>query len=237
MVDGRLVRMIAAATIAGLSTIGCNLKPAEIPEITGPSEFAFAVAMTATPDLLPEDGASQAVIGIVVRDTAGQPVRNCGLFLENTMGILSAHNVTTDANGRASVAFTSPKTLFPTGGIAVIFATIIGNNYDNSRSSNVTIRLVPPTVISVPGAPIADFVYSPASPKVGQLALFNASSSFDPDGTITTYEWNWGDGDVNGFGVNQDHDFLSAGTFNVTLRVTDNSGLQSSITKSIVVVP
>jgi PKD repeat protein len=229
--------MLTATAVAALTASGCNLREPEIPDPTGPSEFAMAIAMTATPDLLPEDGASQSVIGIVVRGPDAQPMRNVALFIETTTGQLSTKNVVTDANGRATVVFTSPRTLFPTGGLAVIFATPIGTNFDNSSISNVSIRLVPPTVIPVPGAPIADFTFSPAQPKVGQLALFNGSSSFDLDGTVVRWEWNWGDGDANGFGVNQDHDFLSAGTFFVTLLVTDDAGLTGSVTKAITVVP
>lgn len=229
--------MLAAVAAAALTGSGCNLREPEIPPVTGPSVFALGVTMSATPDILPEDGASQSVIGIVVRDANGQPMRNVQLLLETTRGQLSASNVSTDANGRATSVLTSPRTLFPIGGTVSVFATPIGTNFDNTTSSSVTLLLVPPVIVPVPGAPVADFVFSPTAPKVGTLILFNASSSFDPNGTIVLFEWSWGDGDVNGFGVNQDHDFLSAGTFFVTLVVTDNSGLKTSVTKPITVSP
>jgi PKD repeat protein len=200
----------------------------------------MAIDMTATPDLLPEDGASQSIVAITVRNGEAQPMRNMPLFVETTIGQLSTSNAVTDASGRATVVFTAPRTAFPgfnAGNMAFIFATPIGTNADNSRTGNVAIRLVPPSVILVPGAPIADFAFSPAQPKVGTLVLFNGAASADPGGTIVSYVWNWGDGDVNGTGVNQDHDFLTAGTYFVTLTVTDNAGLSGSVTRSITVVP
>jgi PKD repeat protein len=48
------------------------------------------------------------------------------------------------------------------------------------------------------------------------------------------YDWNWGDGE-SGTGLFQDHDFLTAGTFNVTLTVTDDTGLTGTVSKAVTV--
>jgi len=42
--------------------------------------------------------------------------------------------------------------------------------------------------------PVASLTYSPESPVVNETIVFNASSSYDPDGIITNYEWVFGDG-------------------------------------------
>jgi len=42
--------------------------------------------------------------------------------------------------------------------------------------------------------PIASFVWSPSSPFAATNVDFNASSSYDDDGTISTYSWDFGDG-------------------------------------------
>ncbi|PYQ13417.1 MAG: hypothetical protein DMF80_15650 [Acidobacteria bacterium] len=52
---------------------------------------------------------------------------------------------------------------------------------------------------------------------------FNASSSYDPDGTIAGYAWTFGDG-TTAAGVNIGHSYAAGGNFTVALTVTDNLG-------------
>jgi hypothetical protein len=231
----RLTLIVFAAALAGS---GCNLHEVEAPPLMGPSELALSIAVTASPDVVAEDGASQSVVGILARDHNAQPLANVQMRVLASMGQLSAGTVSTGSNGRASVVFTAPLTMFPgfdAGNVATITVIPIGNNFDNALARTVSIRLVPPAVIQVPGAPVATFQFGPPSPKVGDIVLFDASASFDPDGTIVSYEWDWGDGDLHGFGRNQDHDFSAPGTYFVTLTVTDNVGLKSTATRAVVV--
>jgi Malectin domain/PKD domain len=58
---------------------------------------------------------------------------------------------------------------------------------------------------------------------------FNGSSSSDPDGSVASYSWNFGDGSV-ATGEFPTHGYASAGTFNYTLTVTDDRGVTSSNT-------
>ncbi len=80
--------------------------------------------------------------------------------------------------------------------------------------------------------PVAKFTYSPENPTPNQNVTFNASSSYDPYGTITNYQWDFGDGSTAS-GVTVQHSYSSAGTYTVTLTVTDNNGLQASISKQL----
>ena len=69
-----------------------------------------------------------------------------------------------------------------------------------------------------------------ASPSCGQAAVpvsFSAAGSNDPDGSITSYSWNFGD-NTTATGAQVTHAFASAGTFRVTLTVTDNRGAQGA---------
>jgi len=84
--------------------------------------------------------------------------------------------------------------------------------------------------------PIADFIYSPTFPYIGQAVTFDASGSSDPDGTIVSYEWDFGDGLV-GTDVVTTHTYESAGTFNVTLTVTDDLGATDTLQQEITVDP
>jgi len=63
--------------------------------------------------------------------------------------------------------------------------------------------------------------------NVSQNILFNGNNSYDPDGTIISYIWNFGDGNLSS-GEIVNHAYLNAGIYNVTLIVTDNNGAQST---------
>jgi PKD repeat protein len=52
---------------------------------------------------------------------------------------------------------------------------------------------------------------------------FDGSAGYDPDGTITAYSWDFGDGQ-SGTGVSPAHAYATAATYSVTLTVTDNRG-------------
>jgi len=67
------------------------------------------------------------------------------------------------------------------------------------------------------------------------IVTFDGSSSYDPDGTITTWSWDFGDGGY-GPGETFTHIYPTSGTYNVTLTVKDNSFKEETITKSISVV-
>ena len=53
---------------------------------------------------------------------------------------------------------------------------------------------------------------------------FRATGSTDPDGTITSYSWNFGDGSSPGTGFEASHVYTDDGTYTVTLTVVDNRG-------------
>jgi PKD repeat protein len=81
--------------------------------------------------------------------------------------------------------------------------------------------------------PIANFLFSQQNRK---LIIDFTDTSSDTDGVISSWIWNFGDNSTNTV-QNPSHTYLSSGTYQVTLTVTDNSGKSSSITKNVVVVP
>ncbi|HHF55802.1 MAG TPA: PKD domain-containing protein, partial [Thermoplasmatales archaeon] len=83
-------------------------------------------------------------------------------------------------------------------------------------------------------APVAKFTYKPDKPKVREEIEFNSSLSFDDDGSIVNYTWNFGDGNVS-YEANPVHAYEKAGTYNVTLTVTDNDGATHTTTLSVTV--
>jgi PKD repeat protein/pimeloyl-ACP methyl ester carboxylesterase len=84
--------------------------------------------------------------------------------------------------------------------------------------------------------PVASFMYSPEKPLVGEQITFDASSSYDPDGTIVKYEWDFGDGN-SAEGKVVTHAYTEVGNYTVNLTVTDNDGLTNSLSKVVEVKP
>jgi PKD repeat protein len=75
---------------------------------------------------------------------------------------------------------------------------------------------------------------TPTSGTAPLTVSFVGSSSYDPDGAIASYLWNFGDGTSSTLS-NVSHTYSTAGTYNASLTVTDNSGAQSVGTLSIIV--
>jgi PKD repeat protein len=63
---------------------------------------------------------------------------------------------------------------------------------------------------------------------------FDGSGSFDPDGDITAYNWNFGDG-TTATGSAVTHGYVGPGTFTVRLTVTDNSGRSATTFTSLTI--
>jgi len=71
--------------------------------------------------------------------------------------------------------------------------------------------------------PVADFEYS----VNGYNVTFNASLSYDPDGYITNYTWNFGDGNI-GYGEVVNHTYMNEGVYLVNLTVRDDASLENT---------
>jgi len=64
--------------------------------------------------------------------------------------------------------------------------------------------------------------------EVGTIVRFDATDSFDQDGVIVAYAWEFGDGETSG-GDSTAHSYAQPGSYRVQLTVTDDSGLQQSV--------
>jgi outer membrane protein assembly factor BamB len=69
----------------------------------------------------------------------------------------------------------------------------------------------------------------------GVELTFDASGSYDPDGTIVAYHWDFGDGQES-YEKIATHAYASPGTYTVTLEVTDNGGAKGYATMEITVL-
>jgi hypothetical protein len=76
--------------------------------------------------------------------------------------------------------------------------------------------------------PVAD-PNGPYTGTVGVPVAFDGSGSLDPDGTIISYIWDYGEGTTDS-GVAPTHTYAAAGTYTVTLTVLDDDGLTDTAT-------
>ncbi len=97
-----------------------------------------------------------------------------------------------------------------------------GSNSSWSETLTVMISQVP----SEGFPPIGTFNI-PGNTSVNHSMVFDASGSFDPDGSIQSYVWDFGDG-LTGVGSIVVHTYESPGEYTVTLTVTDNAGMTYS---------
>jgi parallel beta-helix repeat protein len=86
------------------------------------------------------------------------------------------------------------------------------------------------------GAPVAVISANPQSGVAPLVVNLSATSSYDSDGTITAYAWDFGDG-TTGNAPSVLHTFNAVGIYTVLLRVTDNAGAGASTSQSIDVRP
>ena len=156
---------------------------------------------------------------VQVLDASGNPVPNAAVTWVVAVGggSVTPENSTTDANGHATTQWTLGQS--PGGGR--VDAVVSGVGVVSFRS----------TVPAPPNqSPAAAF-----TAKCTQLACsFNADGSRDPDGRIASWAWDFGDGSKSD-AKNPSHTYAAAGTYNVTLTVTDNGGGTNAVTHSTTV--
>lgn len=112
-----------------------------------------------------------------------------------------------DTQGRVHVVYSD----MGTGGYRDIFHTIAGQTT---------------------ASPVAAFTALPTQGAPPLSVFLDASSSHDPDGQITNYNWIFGDG-TTGSGLTTSHTYTQIGTYTIQLTVTDNEKNTSMTTKKI----
>lgn len=94
-----------------------------------------------------------------------------------------------------------------------------------TTSEQVTVEPEPANI-----DPIPDFSIT----TNGLSVAVNASTSIDPDGSIVSYEWDFGDGGT-ATGVSTTHAYTEAGSYSVELTVTDDRGGTGNLIKTVTV--
>ncbi len=100
-------------------------------------------------------------------------------------------------------------------------AQLLGDFDGDGFTDNVTGGYVATSPGDIP--PFARILVSPAQPVVRQTVNFDGSRSYDLDGSVAAYQWGFGDA-TNATGSSVTHSYTLAGSYNATLKVTDNQG-------------
>jgi WD40 repeat protein len=83
--------------------------------------------------------------------------------------------------------------------------------------------------------PIAKISYDIAEPTVEDTIMFDASDSYDNNGSISRYDWHFEDESNNLHGPHQPHKFPICGSTKVVLTVFDNENASNSTTVELMV--
>ncbi|MEM6763859.1 MAG: PKD domain-containing protein [Bacteroidota bacterium] len=118
----------------------------------------------------------------------------------------------------------SASNLFDEEGTFIV-SLIVSDNLGATDTSTTTI-----TISAAPNiAPTAAFSVTPDTGAAPITITFNATSSTDSDGTVASYDWDFGDGNT-GTGQITTHSYANGGTLTVQLVITDDDGATDTAT-------
>ena len=210
------------------------------PSVTYAEAGTFNVTLTVTDDA-GETNSVSTTVEIVAADNQS-PVANPGGPYNGTVGVAVQFNGSGSSDSDGTIAsYNWDFGNGTTGTGATPTAT-----YTEAGTFNVTLTVTDDagatnsvsTTVVVVAADNQSPVANPGGPyngTVGVAVQFNGSGSSDPDGTIASYNWDFGNG-TTGTGATPSTTYTEAGTFNVTLTVTDNAGATNSVSTTVVVV-
>lgn len=197
----------------------------------------------------------QTTVTVVVTATCGSVSANITIsveanekptasFVSSPANPVVGQKVYFDASGSSDADGSIVSYQWNLGDGSTVSGVTIGHQYKNAGTYTVVLVVTdnegksdstdkPLTVIDNQN-PTASFVYSPTNPTAAEDVYFNASDSNDPDGNIVSYEWDFGDGST-AKGVSVSHKYTDAGTYTVSLKVTDNTGNTGSVSKTLTI--
>ncbi len=175
-----------------------------------------SLVLSATPSVLPPAGGF-STIRVTAYDQALNSLPNITIILSTDTGELNSKGnpLITGAGGKV-------EDLLYTKSTAEVSAAC------GDVTGSITVS------VETNQAPSASFVYSPAGPGVKETVYFNAAGSSDTDGSIVSYEWDFGDGST-GTGQKTGHGYNTAGVYAVVLVVRDNNGNHGTANQAVTV--
>ncbi|HUV02110.1 MAG TPA: PKD domain-containing protein [Desulfobacteria bacterium] len=145
-------------------------------------------------------------------------------------GSVVAYNWSSSNDGvlNTSSSFTKPASDLSVGTHTIYFKV---QDDDGTWSSAATEILM---IEAANQPPVALFSYLPVNPAINETVTFNASASYDSDGTLVSYNWSFGDEDVtNTTDLSVTHSYSSIGNYTVNLTVTDDEGATNTTSRAL----
>jgi PKD repeat protein len=155
----------------------------------------------------------------------GSPVSFNGGSSNDPVGTITAYSWNFGDGATASGASTSH--VYASPGTYEVALTVTNDAGQSTTSSHT---------VAVYAAPSALFSVAPVTTLPRTAVSFNAGSSSDAGGTITGYNWNFGDGGTAS-GPSPSHAYAGPGAYTVTLTVTGSLGLATSSSHTVTVNP
>ncbi|WP_282144203.1 beta strand repeat-containing protein [Cellulophaga baltica] len=206
---------------------GASINPASgaAQNFTSPVEYMVTAA----------DGSTQMYSVTVTAPALSSDKAITAFTIGGVNGTISGTNISVTLPAGTNVTALIPNVTHT--GISVSPLPNVVQNFTNPVAYTVTAadgstQVYTVTVIApaVNNSPIAN-ASGPATTTVGIVENFNANSSLDPDGNSLTYSWDFGDTNTSNL-INPTHSYATAGTYTVTLTVTDNGTPNLSDTAS-----
>lgn len=252
---GAACRLAAAAVLPALLS-GCLQEGRGPGAPAGPSTLALSIRLSATPDVLPADGVSEALVAVAAAGPDGTPADGLRLAARivdgstpRDLGRLSRRSVVTDAAGRAAFSYRAPAGNaageVDAGRVVTLVVTPVGGDFTEVVERTVRIRLVPPGAVLPPFDVRPGFEVTPPAPGVFEQVRFSAADcpagapdgagcTRDPSGLAADRRWDFGDGG-RASGRQVAHVYTRAGTYLVRLTVTDAFGRSAEATATVIV--
>jgi len=136
-----------------------------------------------------------------------------------------------DNNGVIDSTVQNPTYVYEVDGVYSVKLTV--HEADGDIDSETRVDYITVTAANIP--PVAD-AGSDQNAAFGATVTFNGSGSYDTDGSIVSYDWDFGDGST-GTGEITTHAYSTEGTYTVTLTVTDNDSATGNDTAVVTVNP
>ncbi|PYV23598.1 MAG: cellulase [Acidobacteria bacterium] len=102
-------------------------------------------------------------------------------------------------------------------------------------AQSITLLVLPPGTPNQP--PVAVASATPTSGAAPLTVGFSSAGSSDPDGSIASYSWSFGDGTAPSSSPAPSHVYQNAGNYTAVLTITDNRGATGTAQVSITVAP